>query len=329
VDDTASSGPDDSRALSPDSPPAEPASEEPDPSAPGASVEASAGAGTATGDTGRRRFRRNRPKRKKAPWWELPLLVVIAIAVAVVIKTFLIQPFYIPSESMERTLHGCTGCSGDRILVNKPIYDIRDPHPGDIVVFKAPSEVWYNNEPSPAAPSNPIVRGVRSFGQLIGVVPPDEHDLVKRVIAIGGEGIKGTSDGKVWVSPNGVSGPWRALNEPYVSSQLSGSMAVFGPLTVPKGRIWVMGDNRANSDDSRFHYENEYKGDAVDSTVPNGNVIGKAVVIAWPPSRWRTLGTPSTFTKAGASALGVAQGGGAAALVLPIWLFRRRRRRIE
>ena len=74
-------------------------------------------------------------------------------------------------------------------------------------------------------------------------------------------------------------------------------------MTVPKGRLWVMGDNRAQSDDSRYHYVNDYKNDPVLSTVPKGDVIGKAVIIAWPPSRWRTLGTPSTFTSAGATAL--------------------------
>ena len=102
---------------------------------------------------GGRHSLRRRPKRRKAkaPWWELPVLVGVAIVVAVLIKTFLIQPFYIPSQSMERTLHGCAGCSGDRILVNKPIYYLRDPHPGDIVVFRAPTDVWFN-EPLPELP---------------------------------------------------------------------------------------------------------------------------------------------------------------------------------
>ncbi len=88
--------------------------------------------------SGRRRAggRRRRP-RGKAPWWELPLLVIVAVVIAVLIKTFVVQPFYIPSQSMELTLHGCPGCSGDRVLVNKLIYDFRDPHPGDIVVFSA------------------------------------------------------------------------------------------------------------------------------------------------------------------------------------------------
>ncbi len=274
-----------------------------------------------------RRPAKAKKKKKKTPWWELPVLVAVAIAVAVLIKTFLVQPFFIPSESMERTLHGCAGCSGDRIIVNKPIYHLRDPHPGDIVVFRAPTEQWFN-EPLPSQPSNPILKGLRWFGQLVGFVPPDEHDLVKRVIATGGQTIKCCdANGDIQISNSGPSGPWRSLSEPYVSSQLTGAAATFGPVTVPTGRLWVMGDNRAHSEDSRWHYLNDYKGDAVDSTVPNGRVVGKAVLIAWPPSRWRTLGTPATFKAA--SALGAASTvtGSAAALVLPVFFIRRRRRR--
>lgn len=282
-----------------------------------------------TGQPKSRRARHSRdvPKKKrpktKAPWWELPVLIGVAILVAVLIKTFLIQPFYIPSQSMEKTLHGCAGCSGDRILVNKPIYYLRDPHPGDIVVFRAPTPVWFN-EPVAETPSNPIVKGLRWFGQLVGLIPPDEHDLVKRVIAVGGQSVKCCDDqGNVQVSDSGPNGPWRSLSEPYVSSRLPGAEAEFGPVTVPKGRLWVMGDNRAQSDDSRYHYLNDYKNDAVLSTVPNGNVIGKAVIIAWPPSRWRTLGTPATFTASAESALPVMASG---AVVGPVWLLRRRRR---
>ena len=98
---------------------------------------------------------------RKAPWWELPALVVLAILIAILVKTFVVQPFYIPSESMEKTLHGCTGCSGDRILVNKPIYDLRDPHPGDIVVFNAPQD-WNDRRAGHAAAEQPDrARGAR------------------------------------------------------------------------------------------------------------------------------------------------------------------------
>src|SRR5438552_2826591 len=127
-------------------------------------------------------------ERTKASKLELPILVAVAIAIAVILKTFVLQPFYIPSPSMEKTLHGCDGCPGDRILVFKPIYHLRDPHPGDIVVFKAP-EAWNEGGGVPKA-TNPVTRSVQWFGQLVGVVPPSEKDLVKRVIAIGGQSIK-------------------------------------------------------------------------------------------------------------------------------------------
>jgi signal peptidase I len=286
-------------------------------------------------DGARTRRRKRKGKRRKAPWWELPLLVAVAILIAVLVKTFVIQPFYIPSQSMENTLYGCPGCKGDRILVNKPIYDLRDPHPGDIVVFHAPP--GWDDEPRSVPPSNPVMRAVRGFGQLVGFVPPDGLVLVKRVIATGGQTVKGLSVGghdQIMISDHGSDGPWRTLNEPYTYYDAGDSRATFGPVTVPKGRLWVMGDHRNDSADSRFHCGSEATqgspGDGCDpksSTVPIKDVIGKAVVIAWPPSRWRTLGTPSTF-KSAAQALG---GGlpvaGAAVFVLPLYLVRRRRRR--
>jgi signal peptidase I len=252
---------------------------------------------------------------------------VIAIGVAVLIKTFVVQPFYIPSQSMEQTLHGCPTCSGDRILVNKPIYHLRSQHPGDIVVFKAPTDEWFN-EPFPSPPSNPVAKAIRTFGQLVGVIPPDEHDLVKRVIAVGGQTIKCCdAQGNIQVSDTGPNGPWRTLHENYIYDPLSPTAGAFGPVTVPKGRLWVMGDNRSDSEDSRWHYVNDYRGDVTLSTVPTNDVIGKAFVIAWPPSRWRTLGTPGTFTSAQALGSGVLPIGGAAlVVVLPVGLVRRRGR---
>ncbi len=279
----------------------------------------------------RRRVEKMTRRRRKAPWWELPLLVGFAILIAVLVKSFVVQPFYIPSESMEKTLHGCPGCKGDRILVNKPVYDLRDPHPGDIVVFNAPP--GWDDEVAPTPPSNPVLRAVRGFGQLVGVVPPDGLVLVKRVIAVGGQTVKGDSEGRVMVSDSGRGGPYRTLTEPYVFTDGPDSHAQFGPVTIPQGRLWVMGDHRNDSADSRFHCgSGGAEGpdgptcDATSATVPDNLVIGKAVVIAWPPSRWRTLGTPKTFTSA-AGALGPALPPvGAALTVLPVWFVRRRRR---
>jgi signal peptidase I len=251
---------------------------------------------------------------------ELPVLIVVAIAVAILLKTFVIQPFYIPSESMEQTLYGCAGCSGDRILVFKPVYDVRDPHPGDIVVFKAPTD-W--DEGGGTVPAhNPIVRSVQWFGQLVGVVPPSERDLVKRVIAVGGQTVKCCDDqGNIQISDHGTSGPWRSLHETYIyqpspwspsatpGTHAPGDQRSFGPVTVPAGRLWVMGDHRSDSADSRYHCGDGgvfANCDPVQSTVAVNQVIGKAVVIAWPPSRWRTLGTPKTFEALGAAGFGAA-----------------------
>ena len=283
--------------------------------------------------TGKRRwFKRGGPKRphKKAPWWELPLLVGIAVLIAVLVKSFVVQPFYIPSASMEKTLAGSDQRGHDRILVNKPIYDLRDPHPGDIVVFHAPS--GWNDEPPSQPPSNPVLKVIRGFGQLVGVVPPDGLVLVKRVIAVGGQTVKGDSSGHVLISNNGPNGPFKTLDEPYVFNDNPDNRAAFGPITVPKGRLWVMGDHRSDSKDSRYHCgtggaDNGDDGPSCDvtaATVPVHDVIGKAVLVAWPPSHWRTLGTPSTF-KHGGSILPIV---GGSVLITPLYLIRRRRRRI-
>src|SRR3954447_8650026 len=271
--------------------------------------------------------------RRKAPWWELPLLVVVAIGIAIGVKTFIVQPFYIPSESMEKTLAGSPALGHDRILVNKLIYHFPDPPPGDIVVFHAP-EGW-DDEPAQTPPNNPILKGIRGFGQLIGFVPPDGQVLVKRVIATGGQTVKGDAQGNVYVSETGPNGTFKQLDEPYVNRSTpndgDNGYAKFGPVTVPKDRLWVMGDHRDDSKDSRFHCgpdgvdASPTNCDPVASTVPVDDVIGKAFVVAWPPSHWRTLGTTSTFKDLGLG--GASPEGLAAALVVPVFLVRRRRRR--
>jgi signal peptidase I len=281
-----------------------------------------------------------KPAPRKGRWWELPVLAIVAIAVAVIVKTFIVQPFYIPSGSMEKTLHGCPACNGDKILVNKPIFDVRSPHPGDIVVFSLPDAWPKTPGESPVAPSTNAITGpIRWFGQLVGVIPPDREDLVKRVIAVGGQTIKCCdARGRVQVSDTGPGGPFHALDEPFTYlHDPDGPEMTFAAVTVPHGRLWVMGDHRTNSADSRFHCVAGQESatasegqpcDPVASTVPISNVIGKAFVIAWPPSRWRTLGTPHTFqakaladTAAVTSGLPLAAG---ALAVLPLWFWRRR-----
>jgi signal peptidase I len=205
---------------------------------------------------------------------ELPILIGVALVLSLLIKTFLVQAFFIPSESMERTLHGCAGCTGDRILVEKVGYHLHDPRPGDIVVFRAPPS-W---EPETQVPEtrNPIRKAVNWVGAAFGVPQPNERDLVKRVIAVGGQTVRCCDkQGRVVVDGH-------PLNEPYIYQD---DHRPFGPITVPQGHLWVMGDHRADSADSRFHLD-----DGSHGTVPVNDVIGRAFVIIWPPSRWNTLG---------------------------------------
>ena len=223
------------------------------------------------------------PQKRGSFWRELPVLLVIAVVLALLINTFLVKAFFIPSGSMEQTLHGCPGCSGDRVLVNKVVYRFHDPRPGDIVVFKGP-ESWAP-ETAFQQPTNPVAGALRAVASTFGVASPGEKDFVKRVIAVGGQTVQCCDEeGRVTVDD-------RALDEPYVySTDPSFDEQPFGPVTVPAGQLWVMGDHRDESADSRAHVNDADKG-----TIPVDNVIGKAFVIIWPVDRWATLGTPSDF----------------------------------
>jgi signal peptidase I len=213
--------------------------------------------------------RRAKPAKKRSFWKELPILLVIALVLTILIQTFLAKVFMIPSGSMEATLHGCPGCTGDRILVDRVTYDFTDPSPGDVVVFKGPP-AWVNNEIPPQESSNIIVRGLRGLGSLVGFAPPDERDFVKRVIAVGGQTVQCCDpQGRVVVDG-------KALDEPYVHWEDPSDQKerTFDPVKVPAGTVWVMGDNRNNSDDSRFQ-----GGGGVNGAVPVDNVV-------LPPGRW-------------------------------------------
>jgi signal peptidase I len=234
------------------------------------------------------------PKRKRGALKEAAILVTIAIVLYYVMLTFVARPYLIPSESMEPTLHGCNGCVGDRIMVDKMVYDFSSPEPGDVVVFKGPPNwnIGYKSIRS----DNPAVRAVQNALSFIGFVPPDENDLVKRVIAVGGQTVECRAT-------TGLTVDGKKLNEPYLDpNTMMADPEVypclgneFGPVKVPEGRLWVMGDNRTHSADSRAHCTNVpadaqrgllCTGDPMAGTVPVDNVIGKARFIAWPPSRW-------------------------------------------
>ena len=225
---------------------------------------------------------------------EAVILLSIALVLYYVTLTFIARPYLIPSESMEPTLHGCSGCVGDRIMVDKLTYRFSSPEPGDVVVFKGPPNwsIGYKSIRS----DNTEVRWMQNALSFIGFVPPDENDLVKRVIAVGGQTVECRAD-------TGLTVDGKKLDEPYLDpTTMMADPAVypclgneFGPVKVPNDRIWVMGDNRTHSADSRAHCSNLpadaqkgllCTGDPMAGTVPVDNVIGKARFIAWPPGRW-------------------------------------------
>ncbi|MYW93260.1 signal peptidase I [Amycolatopsis rubida] len=234
----------------------------------------------APGESGSERPGADEPPRKgrrKRPFWqELPILIGIALVLTILIQQFVAKVFLIPSASMETTLHGCDGCFGDRVVVDRVTYDFTDPAPGDVIVFRGP-QPWTANEIAPQEPGNFFTKTLRGLGSLVGFAPPDERDFVKRVIAVGGQTVQCCDpQGRVLVDG-------KPLDEPYVHwlDQPPTVRQAFPPVTVPKGSLWVMGDNRENSCDSRCQ-----GGGGVNGTVPVDDVIGKARVIVLPPSRW-------------------------------------------
>jgi signal peptidase I len=233
------------------------------------------GAASAKTGSGGGRQAARRPRRKRSFWREFPILVVVALLLAVVIKTYAIQAFFIPSGSMENTLE-----INDRVLVNKLVYDVRSIHRGDIVVFNGDGS-W---DPGPEpVDTNFVVKFADGFASMFGFGHPGDI-LIKRVIGLPGDHVA-CCDAQDRVTVNGVP-----LNEKsYLYPGDVPSESRFS-ITVPPGRLWVMGDHRLISDDARDHL-----GDPGGGTIPENAVVGRAFVIIWPPSRWRFLPIPATF----------------------------------
>lgn len=227
--------------------------------------------------------------RKGQPWYiEIPVLVVIALVLVFVFQTFVGRVYQIPSESMEPTLHGCVGCTGDRIFVDKISYRLGDPKPGDVVVFEGPDS--WNEDYESIRSENPALRTLENVGGIIGIVPPDQNDLVKRVIAVGGQTVGGCSpEGTLLVDGEPLDEPYLREDPAVVHSPLN---CAFGPITVPEGNYWVMGDNRNNSKDSRFHMGDEFQG-----TIPGENIIGKVQAIILPLARISSVSSPDPAAK--------------------------------
>jgi signal peptidase I len=188
---------------------------------------------------------------------ELPGLIIIALILALVIKSFLIQAFFIPSQSMEPTLQ-----VGDRVLVNKLGYRFREPRRGEVIVFENPQHVEQDRNPV-AAFWNWVTEG-------LGFTSDPNKDFIKWLVALPGDTIE-VRGGRVFVNGERV-------REPYLSEHRD--VSDYGPFTVPEGHLFVMGDNRVNSQDSRSP--------AV-GPVPEENVVGRAFIILWPPSSFEWL----------------------------------------
>ena len=203
---------------------------------------------------------------------EFVIVIVVALVLSALVRAFLVQAFYVPSESMAATL-----VPSDRILVSKITKTLFGVQRGEVVVFTDPGG-WLDG---PAPQDQGMEAKLREFATFMGLLPSDTgRDLVKRVIAVGGDTIA-CCDANGRIVLNGVS-----LDEPYVDGPTN---QVLFNVTVPAGGVFVMGDNRANSRDSRYHLEEN------SGAVPVGDVVGRAVLVLWPVRNFQTIPVPALF----------------------------------
>jgi signal peptidase I len=209
--------------------------------------------------------------RQVPAWVEVPLLAGFALVLALLVKMFLAQMFFVPSASMEPTL-----VVDDKLLVEKvSLWGDGEVERGDVVVFRDPGE-WLG------AP--PPLNTVQQVLSAVGLYPSGGH-LVKRVVGVEGDTVV-CCDDQDRITVNGTP-----LRERYLPDGVRPSTMKFD-VEVPADRIWVMGDNRANSQDSRFH-----QSDDGDGTVPESAVVGKVWAVVWPWSRWDRLDTPPAYAE--------------------------------
>jgi signal peptidase I len=200
-------------------------------------------------------------------------IVLATLLLMAAIPALVARMYAIPSESMETTLHGCAGCTNDRVLVDRMVYRFTDPAPGEVVVFKAGPDVWHNSEVQDPGPGNPIIAGLLNVAGHLGVQQSAGSDFVKRVIAVGGQTVA-CCDERNRVMVDGA-----AVDEPYIHFAVEFGPAMqqkFGPVTVPEGYVFLMGDNRNASLDSRA---------PGNGPVPLSALAGKARLIVYPFDR--------------------------------------------
>ena len=204
---------------------------------------------------------------------DLVVIFLIAILISFLVKTFLMRPFYIPSESMADTLQ-----VNDRIAVSLLQPQVIDIQRGDIVVFEDPGG-WLQH--APAEERGGVAGYMHEFLVFIGLAPDESHGyLVKRVIGLPGDVVACCNDfGQLTVNGTPINEPYLHLDDPALPA--SGSEF---EVTVPEDSLWVMGDNRYHSADSRAHTAGPHNG-----FVPFDNVVGRAILTTWPMDRWRWL----------------------------------------
>ena len=247
-------------------------------------ADGSRGSGSGAGDADEPTGGRRSAKKKSSFWRELPILVVLALGLALLIKTFLVQAFFIPSESMEQTL-----IPGDRVLVNKLAYRFGDIRRGDVIVFNGANS--WAPEVQLQEPSSAVGQGLQAVGQLFGFTPVGEKDFIKRVIGLPGDRVTYNPEiGRVTVNGKPLA------EADYLFPGDKPSQQPFD-IVVPEGHLWVMGDHRAASSDSRGHM-----GDPGGGAIPTEDVVGRAFVIVWPLDRAAVLSRPDAFTEAGLAA---------------------------